>query len=213
MKLPFTIEQFLGVFITYNNSIWPGQLLLIALALGVILTSIRKFRLSDRFISSSLAFLWFWTGIVYHITFFSAINPAALIFGAGCILQGILFVWVAFQNKISYSADTQWRGLLGGILLLYSLIIYPGLGYIFGHIYPASPTFGAPCPTTIFTFGILLWSKRLPRYILIIPAIWSLIGFSAALTMSIYEDVGLLISGVLSVVVLVFFSKKNPAIS
>jgi|WetSurMetagenome_2_1015567.scaffolds.fasta_scaffold1055146_2 hypothetical protein len=33
MNLPFTIDQFLGVFISYNTSIWPVQIALNALAL------------------------------------------------------------------------------------------------------------------------------------------------------------------------------------
>jgi hypothetical protein len=42
--------------------------------------------------------------------------------------------------------------------------------------------------------------------LLIIPVIWSLIGFTAALQLGIYEDMGLLISGIVTV----FFAiKKN----
>jgi hypothetical protein len=54
--------------------------------------------------------------------------------------------------------------------VVFALVLYPVIGYTFGHIYPSSPTFGLPCPTTIFTFGIFLWSdKRLPVAILVIP--------------------------------------------
>ena len=43
------------------------------------------------------------------------------------------------------------------LLILFALILYLGLGIVFGHRYPAVPVFGvAPCPTTIFTVGILL---------------------------------------------------------
>jgi Family of unknown function (DUF6064) len=64
----------------------------------------------------------------------------------------------------------------------------------------SSPTFGLPCPTTIFTLGMLLWlDKTPPLYLLIIPLLWSLIGTVAALKLGIREDVGLLVSGALTV--------------
>lgn len=36
MKLPFTAEQFYGVSVTYNESVWPAQWLLLALALKAL---------------------------------------------------------------------------------------------------------------------------------------------------------------------------------
>jgi hypothetical protein len=85
------------------------------------------------------------------------------------------------------------------------------LGYLFGHVYPKSPTFGLPCPTTIFTFGLLLWTKtKFPKAVLVIPFLWSLIGFSAALTMGIHEDIGLLVAGVLGTVLLLLRERKSP---
>lgn len=60
------------------------------------------------------------------------------------------------------------------------------------------PVFGVtPCPTTIFTFGLLLWTaSRVPLYIIVIPFIWSLIGVSAAINLGIIEDYGLVVAGV-----------------
>jgi hypothetical protein len=85
----------------------------------------------------------------------------------------------------------------GVIMILYAMVVYPLLGFLFGHSYPAAPVFGvAPCPTTIFTFGLFLCTVRtVPKSILIIPLIWSVIGFTAALHLGIYEDVGLLAAG------------------
>jgi len=91
------------------------------------------------------------------------------------------------------------------------MIGYPLLGYFLGHIYPASPCFGvAPCPTTIFTFGLLLLTvKRVPKYLLIIPLIWSFIGFTAALKLGIKEDIGLLIAGVATLILTIKRDKTD----
>jgi hypothetical protein len=83
------------------------------------------------------------------------------------------------------------------------------LGHLLGHQYPYSPTFGLPCPTTIFTFGILLFiNKKISLLTIIIPLLWSIIGFGAALKLTIYEDYGLLIAGVLGSILLIVNNKK-----
>jgi hypothetical protein len=97
---------------------------------------------------------------------------------------------------LEFRAKVNMVGLVGGGLIIYALIIYPALSHLFGHGYPQSPTFGAPCPTTIFTFGLLLWiDRRLSIYIAAIPFVWSLVGFTAALSLGMREDVGLFVAG------------------
>jgi len=84
------------------------------------------------------------------------------------------------------------------------MLIYPVLGYVLGHGYPNSPVFGVtPCPVTIFTFGLLLFANNVPKQILVIPLIWSVIGFSAALTMGIKEDIGLLAAGLVGTAMII----------
>ena len=63
----------------------------------------------------------------------------------------------------------------------------------------------------IFTFGILLYSvHRIPWYIIIIPLLWSIVGFSAAMNLGIQEDYGLVIAGLLSAAILLF-GKPKPS--
>jgi len=67
------------------------------------------------------------------------------------------------------------------------------MGYLLGHTYPAAPAFGLPCPTTIFTFGILFFTeKNCLVFLLIIPFLWAVIGTFAAIHLGSYEDIGLL---------------------
>jgi hypothetical protein len=70
------------------------------------------------------------------------------------------------------------------------------LGAMHGRTYPASVTFGLPCPLTIFTFGaLLLFHGPLPRHLLVIPTAWALIGSTAAIFFGVYEDLALIVSG------------------
>ena len=59
-----------------------------------------------------------------------------------------------------------------------------------------------PCPTTIFTFGMLLLAARPKRLLLWLPLLWSAIGFFAAVKFGIYEDVGLLVAAIVTAIVL-----------
>ncbi len=196
--MPFSVEEFLGVFKSYNNTIYPFQGILFISALFIIYLVFRKNNYSSSVINWIFVFYWLWIGIVYHIIFFSSINPAAYIFGVIFILQAILFIKAGIIDKKLEFEFARGTNQIGGFIILYALVFYPLLGIYFGHIYPENPTFGLPCPTTIFTFGILLWTaKKIPLYILIIPSIWALIGVTAAINLDIKEDTGLLIAGIL----------------
>lgn len=70
---------------------------------------------------------------------------------------------------------------------------------------PALPTFGLPCPTTIFTLGILLFTKPpVPRSVFIVPLLWSAIGTSAAVQLGIPQDYGLAVAGLIGVSYILF---------
>ena len=94
--------------------------------------------------------------------------------------------------------------LFSSVFLVYALIVYPALGYWFGHRYPAAPTFGLPCPTTIFTLGMLLWTdRRVPLYLLPMPLVWSFIGIWAAVSLGMTEDFRLLPAGLIGALLII----------
>lgn len=210
MQVPFSLGDFLNVFKSYNQTIFPLQIVSYFIAFLSIYFLFTGNKNLNKIISITLSFFWLWMGIVYHIIFFSTINKAAYIFGAFFIIQGIMFAGCGLiRKKLSFGYSKNIYNYIGIVFLLYALIIYPVLGYNLGHSYPYSPTFGLPCPTTIFTFGILLFTnKKMPLHLLIIPLLWSVIGFNAALTLTIYEDTGLLIAGV-TAFTLLLISNKN----
>ncbi len=206
MNLPFTTEQFLSVFEQYNHAVWPFQVALNLLGLVALVLAARRVANSDKVVSLILAFLWLWIGTAYHLLFFTSINGAAYAFGILNVLQGAAFIYFGVLTpRLSFKFRNDAYGIVGWVFVSYALILYPVLGYFLGHVYPKSPTFGLPCPTTIFTFGVLLWTtNRVPRLVLVIPVLWSIVGFSAALTLGIREDVGLLVAGIVSLLLLLF---------
>jgi len=50
--------------------------------------------------------------------------------------------------------------------------------------------------------------KKISIGLLIIPLVWSVIGLSATIHLSIYEDFGLLIAGVLGFIFIIISNKK-----
>jgi len=215
MQLPFTVEEFMSVFERYNLSVWPAQLVLFALAPVVLFCFYRNVSNARQVVFAVLSFLWAWTGLVYHIGFFSSINPLAYFFGGLFVAQsGIFFYFGVIRDKVILIPRLNLQTIVGSFLIFYALIAYPAIGFAMGHIYPKSPTFGTPCPTTIFTFGLLLFSvQRVPFFFLLIPLLWSLVGFSAAVSLGVVEDIGLIVFGAAATVLLTVRSRhqfKSP---
>jgi hypothetical protein len=205
MSLPFTTDQFLDVFRQYNTSIWPIQVLLVALAVGAVGVAVGAKAYSGRLVALYVAAQWAWTGVVYHWWFFSRINPAARAFGAVWVVGGLAFAWSAGPGggRLTFRTAQRWRLAVGGALAIYALIVYPLLGHFGGRAYPSGPTFGAPCPVTILTFALLwLAADPVPRYLLAAPLIWAAVGSLAAFSLGVYEDLGLLVAGMSGVVLL-----------
>jgi hypothetical protein len=195
--IPFTRHEFFEVFGAYNSSVWPAQLGLYSLAVVVVALALRGKSRGPRWAPLGLALLWVWTGIAYHWWQFTAINPAAWLFGALFVLEGILLAFAGVRGSLEIGPPVGWRGWTGGTLLAYALVVYPLLG-LAGHPPEEVPVLGVPCPTTIFTFGLLFWAAGpLPRHLLVIPLSWALIGSTAVFLLGVVQDLGLLVAGLL----------------
>jgi hypothetical protein len=207
-NLPFTREQFLGMFAGYNEAVWPLHVLAYALGLAAVGLVVRRTRASDRLVAGILAAFWVWLGMVFLGIFQRTIDtgPGPIVFATAFVLQGALFVFVGVvRNQLHFSAAITPFSAIGGAFIVYSMLVYPLLGVLSGHVYPRQPMFGvAPCPTVIFTFGLLLLTAtRVPKYLLAVPLAWSVIsGLSAPLNFGIYEDFGLLFAGVVGTALL-----------
>lgn len=173
---------------------------------AAVYLAVKRAGYSDRVISGVLSLTWIWVGAAYHITYFSSINKAAYLFGALFIVQGLIFLaYGVLRHGIEFRQGSASYRFAGWALILYAMLVYPVLGYFQGHWFPQSPVFGvAPCPVTIFTFGLLLLAEKAPRPMVVIPFLWSVVGFSAALTMGIREDIGLLVAGLAGTVMIAF---------
>lgn len=204
------MAEFLDVFQAYNRAVWPLQVVFYLVAFLSILFMVRRKGWSDKIISFVLSFFWLWMGLVYHLLFFININKAAYYFGFFFILQGFLFLFYGvYKNKLSFQFNQDVLGITGLLLIVFALFFYPLIGYTLGRRFPYNPTFGLPCPTTIFTLGVLLWAnKKVPAILLVIPFLWSLLGFTAAVSLDIYEDSGLLVASLIALPLLLMKNRS-----
>jgi hypothetical protein len=150
--------------------------------------------------------MWLCTGVLYHGVFFSSINKAAIAFGALFVVEGVALLYAGIvRDGLRFAINYGFRAVIGAGFILYAFLVYPLIGIATGHSWPALPMFGvAPCPVTIFTFGMLLMTtRRFSYWLLVIPFIWSLIGGSAAILLDVRQDWLLLVSGLIAVLVIV----------
>jgi hypothetical protein len=196
--LPFSVEQFFKVFADYNQSVWPFQWALSGVAVAALLLLVSEHRNKDRLIGAVLALLWAWAALAYHVWHFSRINPAACFFAVLFLVEAALLLWFSSHaQSLRFNFRPEWRKWLGVGLILYALAIYPAIGRLAGHNYPATSTFGVPCPTTIFTLGMLCMAEgRRSLHVAVIPLLWTAIGGSAAFLLGVPQDLGLVLAGV-----------------
>jgi hypothetical protein len=208
MNLPFGPGEFFGVFARYNEGVWPMQAVLVGIAIACVAFLYSGRDWSSRQIAKLLAVLWAWMAIGYHFQYFTRINPAAWAFGTVFLLGAFAFAWYGVVKKqLVFRLAGGGRGMAGAALMGFALVVYPAIGYGLGHRYPAMPTFGVPCPTTILTLGLLLFADRPPWLVYVVPLFWSAVGSLAAFRLGVYEDLALLVSGIVALAFMVSDSR------
>ena len=202
MELPFTAEQFFGVFRAYNITLWPVQVCLLALAVAAVVLVMWPRAWSGVGVSAILALLWGWMGLAYHLALFTSISPPAYAFAAVFMAGVLVFLW---QGVVRRRLEFRWqagaRGVTALLLVVYALVVYPAWSHFAGRPYLETPTFGLPCPTTIFTMGLLACLVRpCPRSVFVVPILWSLVGVQAAFLLSVPQDLALAVVAVVGLV-------------
>jgi hypothetical protein len=196
MQLPFTKEQFFNLFAAYNQALWPALIALWVASAAVSVLLLTSRRPSDRWVSALLTAHWAWSALAYHVAFFTRINPAAWVFAALFVLQATLFFWSGVvRGRLSFvPRRNQWTPVAWA-LVAYSLA-YPAINAVQHLTLSRIPTFGVPCPTTIFTAGLLMLAAPRSWRLSIVPVIWSLVAGSAAFLLGVHADYALPLAGV-----------------
>ena len=144
--------------------------------------------------------------LAYHLAFFFVHHPLAYTFAGISLAGASIFFWRGVVRRLlefTLSAGARTPVGLGLSLIFFALLLYPLWSYYAGHYHPALPTFGLPCPTTIFTMGLLAFLVApYPRSPLVIPVIWCFAGAQAAFIFDVPQDLGLVVAGLAGIVLL-----------
>ena len=136
--------------------------------------------------------MWLWTGYWLSRTSGSLRSTRPRFSLLRCIIvQGCYLIYAGvYRRQLRFGIRWGLATWAGAAFVAYAAIVYPLIGMATGHRYPEMPMFGVtPCPVTIFTFGMLLLTiGPVPRWLLVIPAVWSLIGGSAAILLDVPQD-------------------------
>lgn len=200
--MPFTQQQFFEVFRNYNTSIYPSQIILLLFGIYAIFNFHKRDKFVLKYSGAILTLIWLWIGMIYHILYFSKINKAAYLFGAIFIVQAIFFfVEFRIKKRILIEPVNMYNNITGYFFMIFGAIIYPTIGLINGKGIEYTISFGLPCPSVIYTFGLLiLLGKSSPKYLYIIPTIWAIIGLFAAINFGVYQDILLPISAITGII-------------
>lgn len=171
--LMFSKRTYFRLFATYNNDIWPMQLLAAAIGIAVVAAVLRGGARPAKFAACLLGLCWLWVGLVFHLRYYATINTAGAYFAAAFVVQGMLLLWLGLRGG-GLAASTP-PGALRGALLLFTLsglAGYPLLAPATGRPLVQAEVFGvAPDPTAIVTLGALALAGR--RWLLWpIPLLW-----------------------------------------
>jgi hypothetical protein len=209
MNISLNLEKMLSVFEAYNNATWPVQVIACLLGITAVILTIKTLKNSSRIISAILSFIWLWTGIVFCIVYWAPGYTPSYAYSVLYIIQGIIFITCIFRPKLSFRFKSDIYSFIGILFIVYSIVGYFLVGYFMGHIFPRSLSFIlAPCPTVVFTFGMLLLTdKKVPKYVLLIPLLWSICGV-IPVSLGILEDIGLIITGATGTLLILVRDRK-----
>lgn len=198
--MPFTQEQFFDLFGRYNRAV-PLAIGLCWVATALLVANVVRGRRASTGLLTLMVFQWAWVGIVFHFVFFTSINPAAWAFGA--LFLGHAFVLGRHTfgtNRIALEHGGTIRHAVALALMAYALI-YPALSVLAAGPTSAVPVFLVPCPLVILETGVLMMMREpVPRTLFVVPAVWSVVGGSAAVLFGVLPDYALFLCAVLLIV-------------
>jgi hypothetical protein len=176
--LLFSPRTYYRMFELYHGAIWPVHIIVLASALSIVVLARRVDSWAQRTIAGVTAAWWLWVGVAFHLNRYATINWSAKYFAGLFVTQAMLLVWygvVRAELRFELPRSTMQRFAAGLIVLT---ALYPLFGRLAGRQWNQVELPGlTPDPTAIATLALLaITVSRVPRPLLVIPAVWCVIG-------------------------------------
>ena len=173
--LLFSPRTYYRLFELYNEAIWPGHLVALAVGLAIAVMLRKPGPLRSRIVAALLAACWLWVAWAYLFTRYATINWAAPWLAAAFAIEASLLALVAVvAGGLSPRPGARPAPRIGFGLFLFALAVQPLIGPLLGRPWSQIELFGlAPDPTAVGTMGVLLTAAGRRRWLLLpIPLAW-----------------------------------------
>ncbi len=199
--LPYTVEVLFALFDECNKAIRPLQGVALFLTAGVLMLALRSRENRSRIIVAILAAGWLWTGVVFHLVYFTELNFAAPAYEIVFILQGFMLFWTGvYQNRVSIRFQRKPASYAGAAIFILSALILPVIDWHHGLSWTeARFALLAPGATAGLTLGLLMMvDRRPPLWVGAIPVLWTTVAGAHAADLDVYQDIALTAAGLVA---------------
>lgn len=210
--LLFSPETFFRQFELYHSAVFPVQLVLPFLFIGLLFCYKKA---PNYFVSVTLVLIaasCVLCAFAYHLQFYKSINWVAHYFAKLFILQGVLFTFAAYKQwREPIILNVSVRRVIGGLLIFYSIVAFPFIDLLLRENWMQIQLVAVtPDPTMILALGILLCFKISYAWLMaILPVIWLIISGLIFYTMNVYEGVMLIVISVIFLIVSVGYRTRK----
>ncbi len=180
--LMFSRETYYRLFERFNQALWPWQLVLLVVGLGMVALARRRDPTSRLGTVAAVALCWALVAWLFHWERFREIHLAAGFFAAAFVLEAVLLlVWGVRRAHTPPGADRL--DPVGVWIMLFGMMVQPLIGPLLGRPWSSLEWFGAaPDPTISVTLGLLLAARgRWPLWC--IPVFYALVSGATLWTM------------------------------
>lgn len=185
--LLFAPHTYYRLFELYNDALWPGQFLALAVGAAIFALLLRRRAERSRAVPAILAVSWLWVAWAFLLTRYDTINWAAKYFAAAFVLQALLLIAISLRRRAHLTPSSDTKNRFGLALFLFALAVQSLLGpLLFGRLWTQVEIFAlAPDPTAVATLGVLLLSVRGRAAWLLMPfpLLWCAISAATLWTM------------------------------
>ena len=214
--LMFSPASYFRLYELANTALWPGQLLLVAIA-GWLWWRLRRPRpRAAPVIALLLAIVWALVAGWFLHRQYAQINLAASWFALAFALQALLLLGFSLSRRYRRGVFERRpvRPWHPGLLLFgYAVLVHPLVGMLAGRNWTGMELFGiAPDATALATLGILLTGYRAVTWpLLVIPIAWCVVSALTYLAMGlVYGIVPLVLAVTALAVTVVLHHSDRP---
>ena len=176
--LLFSPRTYYRMFELYHQELWPAQLLVLGVVVAIVVFLRRDDAWVDPALAAILAACWLWAAVAFHLQRYAPINWAARYFAAGFALQAALLLWSGVVRRtVRFASRRNSASSLAAWLFVAAVAVSPLAGRATERTWSQVELVGlTPDATMLATLALLVTASRAPRWLMIVPLAWCLVG-------------------------------------